>query len=506
VPADALAQALLDARTAEARAAALTALRGVEATIAPALVAALEASLDGANDGLELRASRLAVLDLLSRHADAAASERQRWQAVLLRCQEDAGLRAAALRTRAMIGDADALEDLTDFWLAALEQTQFLERLSAESGSRDAGDAATRARRRLTALGDGLRRLAEEPENLVFERLAAAYWRSWCWLGQDAGEGFAAELFSLARPAEDTLAFRPELVREPRDILSRVAQRGTPDARAAAGVILKQRAPQYKRLSTRVADILAEVLPTCDAAEQQRVTWALASLRGQRYGKAARRHWLELTGEEVAAALRSGSPAAVPRAHASYAGPPALSYRASTARGRQRRDLVEQLRGDWPGSWQAVRTWLQTDLGASPLLHPLLNPGQRRPDYPALAGGLVLVAVTGDDTCRAQLRLWCEATDQPAWVRALAYTVHGSLDARRGHWSSGWPGGLDLSKMGELDKGGPSWEHFGMVIAAGGVAMRERLETFEPLPAALRSRLLAAATDAEQRLQTWTQP
>jgi hypothetical protein len=93
------------------------------------------------------------------------------------------------------------------------------------------------------------------------------------------------------------------------------------------------------------------------------------------------------------------------------------------------------------------------------------------------------------------LRLWREASDQPAWVRALAYTVLGSLDARRGRWESGWPAGLDLGDSRRLDAGEPSWECFGRVLAAGGPSMLERLTSFAPAPLSteVRAKLVEAA-------------
>ena len=97
--------------------------------------------------------------------------------------------------------------------------------------------------------------------------------------------------------------------------------------------------------------------------------------------------------------------------------------------------------------------------------------------------------------------MWREAADQPAWVRALAYTVLGSFDARSKHWESGWPAGLDLGNPAALETEFPVWKHFGRVLAAGGPEMLKRLREFKPAPlsAEVRSKLLEAARQAADR-------
>jgi hypothetical protein len=311
----------------------------------------------------------------------------------------------------------------------------------------------------------------------------------------------ADELFDLASPAEKTLEFKPEDVRQPRDVMKMIATRGSPAARAAAGLVLEQRGPQYKTLCHQIADGLGTVLAECSAADQQRLTWTIARLRGQLFGPAARMHPLDMTEGEIAAALQWAHPGVAPALPRPYPEPPKLVCRAVTAERLLERDLLSELQQGWAEVRPVLDRWQAARLGCTPRVHELLHPGQRRPDYPALAAGLVLVAENNDETVRAQLALWREATEQPAWVRALAYTVLGSLDARRGRWDSGWPAGLDLGDTRLLDSGTPGWDVFGRVLMAGGPAMLERLRTSRPasLSPEASARLLEAAKSAAAR-------
>ncbi|MCK4340768.1 MAG: zinc ribbon domain-containing protein [Phycisphaerae bacterium] len=504
LPATELAGDLLAASNSEERSAALQRLQGVELRVAPAVAAALEASLAQPGDDPQIQLSRIAAIDLLARNGEAHPQKVPAWLAALERCQQDRALYEVALRARALLGDAGVRDDLAEVWLAELERLLFIARLVQLSGTDRESDAdlmAQRTRNELKRCADGLRRLAQDEENLVFERLAEAYWDSWQWLGQGPGDGFAKELFDLASPTEGTLEFDPDDVRKPRDAMKRVTQRGTPAARAAAGVVLKERVPQYSRLCARIAATLGELLPDCDALDQQRLTWTIARLRGQVLGHTPRSSPLDVTAAEIATVQEWVRPGVEPVLHGPFASPPLLIRRVATAERQLERELLVKLKGGWLSANSALDRWLAANLGCTPRLKPLLNPGQRRPDYPALAAALVIVAVSGDESYRPQLELWHEATDQPPWVRALAYTVLGSFDARSRRWRSRWPAGLYLGDPALLEAGSPHWDHFGRVLAAGGPVMMQRLRDFNPPPlsAEVQSKLMEAARQTAER-------
>ncbi len=497
LPAPELAAALLNAPDATARAAALQRLAGVEMRAAPAVADALKGSLDSSAGGPQTVADRVAAIDLLARHGTSHPAAVASWVETLARCQDEPGLREAALRARAILGDARVLDDLVRTWLDKLRRFMFLGRLVAVARA-DREPAAhlvlTQGQAELTRCADGLRYLGQNPDNLMFERLAQSYWESWCWLGQGPGDSFLAELFALAKPRDGSLTFKPEDIRTPRDVMKRVAQRGSPAARAAAGMALYN-VPQYRSASQQVCDTLAELLPTCDAVDQQRLTWVLAQLRGKLFGPVARQNPLDVSAAEIAVAEQWARPGTPPVLDEPYPTPPALTYRALTAERQLEQELLRALQAGWSPALPALERWLAGGLGSTPRIHALLSPGQRQPDYPAVAAALVIAAVRDDEALRPQLELWRGAADQPPWVRALAYTVLGRFDARTGRWSSGWPAGLDVGDTTLLDRGAPGWDHFGRVLGAGGAVMRQRLldESAETLPAEIRSRLLEAA-------------
>lgn len=501
LPVDDLARALLAARNAEERRAALDALRGVEAQAAPAVAAHLAVSLERADGAPALSANQRAAIDLLARHGPAYPDAKPTWCELFTRCQQVPRLRDAALRARALLGDAGALDELAELWLSRLDHSLLLKRVAGvtQSANHPAMTLLLRRSEEESArAADGLRALAHDDAAPVFERVVGAYWGSWLWLGQDAGERLAEEIFDLGRPPGARLEFRPEDVRRPRDALRAVAQRAAPATRAAAGLILLQRGPQYRTLCHAIADTLAALLSDVDAADQQRLTWTIGLLRGRLFGPEPRRHPADVTPDEIAAALRWARPDEPVRLRGHLLRSPLLRYRAVTAARLLEQDLLADLTGSWPSAATALDRWLRAGLGCTPRIEVLLNPAQRTPSYPGLAAALVIVAATDAWTLEPQLELWHEATEQPAWVRALAYTVLGSFDARRGRWESGWPAGLDLGDTEPLERGEPGWSYFGRVLAAGGPPMLSRLRDFEPapLPRRFRDRLLQAAADA----------
>lgn len=493
-----LAGQLLAARSPAERRAALASLSGIEARAAPAVAAALATSLEQRGRGPQVQRSRIAAIHLLARNAEVQPEGAPGWLELLERCQQDPLLREAALRARALLGDALVLEELAAVWIEKLERHMFLARLVRARREPAARLLVQRSRADLTRCADGLRHLAQDRDKLVFERLAEAYWESWSWLGQGPGDRFADELFTLARLDEGTLQFRPQDVRGPRDAMKRVAQRGSAAARAAAGLILAQRGPQYTTLCATIGDTLAQLLPECEPLDQQRLTWAIMRLQGRLFGNIPSRSPLDVSEQELAAALRWARPGEPPALKGPCGRPPILIYRAVTAERLLERDLMQGLQGGWQSAQMALDRWLAADLGCTPRLRRLLHPGQRHPDYAALTAAMIIVAACDERAMRPQLQLWREAREQPVWVRALAYTVLGSFDAHSKRWDSGWPAGLNLGDTTRFDQGTPGWEHFGRVLAVGGPSMVKRLRRFRPapLPVDAQTKLLEAAKHA----------
>lgn len=501
VPADALAQALLAARDAAQRRAAWEALRGVESQAAAAVADHLAANLELATAPADVRRNQRLAIDLLARQGAADPGAAEAWCELLVRCQQVPALHDAALRARALLGDRGALGPLAEVWLARLERHLLLKRVARVTRTEEHAAAALTLRRateEVARAADGLRALARDDAAGVFERVVGGYWVSWTWLGQDAGERFAEEAFDLGRPAELRLEFRPEDVRRPRDALRDVAQQAAPATRAAAGLVLLHRGPQYRTLCHAVADVLAGLLPDADPIDQQRLTWTISQLRGRLFGPEPRRHPLDVTPAEVAAALRWAHPDRSTPLKSPIPAAPALRYRAVTAARRLEQELLKDLTESWEAATPALDRWLRAELGCTPRIAALLDPGQREPSYPGLAAAFVIAAAADARVLRPQLELWHEATEQPAWVRALAYMVLGSFDARRGRWDSGWPAGLDLGDPTLLDRGRPGWGHFGRVLVAGGTPMKARLLDFRPaaLPGPMRDKLIQAAEAA----------
>jgi hypothetical protein len=273
-------------------------------------------------------------------------------------------------------------------------------------------------------------------------------------------------------------------------------------------LILEQSGPQYKSLCRTIAEQLATLLPDCAPGDQQRLTWAIGRLSGKLFGTSPRSSPLETTADEIAAAMAWMRPAEKPRLRPPYPTPPVLTWRAVTVERQLERDLLAELTRGWDAADRASDRWLAAGLACTPRLRALLNPGQRRPNYAALTAAFVIVAETNDRAARRELELWREAAEQPAWVRALAYTVLGCQDAQRGRWDSGWPAGLDLGDVPTLESGRPGWAHFGRVLAAGGAGMLERLASFTPSPLTRdqKTKLLDAAKAAVDMAHSQTSP
>jgi len=481
---------LLEARSVADRTEAFNALLRSGREALPELARGLEDSTTGGPGRIH---NRVAAVELLAR------SRNQRWLPLLKRLQEEPGLRQVVLAARGLLGDAETAGELSGLWLAALRRQMFLELASTIQAEE---------RRATERFAEPLRGLAEPPEAAVIDDLLATYWDSWSWLGQQRGEVFAVELFGLAKPPRrKDLDFKHE-VRAARGVLDRASQRGSPAARAAAAVVLAQCAPQYRSLRERMIATLASVLPESTPEAQQRITWALARLSSRSFdGRSEQDSPLDFSRGAVADALswaRAGviaesGPLKAP--NRAYPTPPKLTRRVVTPRRQLERDLLREFSSGWHAVDPALDRWLEAELSCTPRVEQLLDPGQREPDYPALAAAMILAAECGAQHLRSQLELWQEATDQPAWVPGFAYSALGVLDVRRGRWTSVWPAGLDEPMMGRPGRTSPGWELWGRLLAAGGPSLLERLrETQAGSPsAATRAKLLRAAQQAAER-------
>ena len=493
-----LAERLLTAANRDERTAVLNELGPHESQAVPIVAELLAESLAvGKHDDVVLAANRVAAIDVLARHASSDILPSGACLPLLARCERVPRLASAALRARGMWGDTTAADALITAWLDGQQRQVFLTHVVAcAEGHGDAGARAllADAQEKVACYEDGLRRLVSDPASGVAERLAAAYWTSWSWLGQQRGEAFAEALGALTKPRQQTLTLRSEDERSAQELLLHVVRNAAPVARPAAAMVLHTM-PSARTHGREITAALEAALAGSAGQDQQRIVWALGHWHGERFGDVLRAHPLDVTDAEISEAQRRARPSVPPELHPPYPAPPVLTYRAITPAHQLEGELLRELQGGWLTANAALERWLAADLGCTPRLERFLNPGQRTPDYPALAAALVIVGRYGDDAYRARLELWRGAYDQPAWVRSLAYTVLGRLDARGGQWPSGWPAGLSLGEPGDLEIGQPGWQHFGCVMAAGGATMEQRLLRYRPAPLDVRARnkLLDAA-------------
>lgn len=447
----------------------------------------------------------LAAFGLLSSGRDVGEAERAAAINLLLSYESVADVGAKSLEVRALLGDEDALAPLAAMWMRSVRRELLLDAIGVTAHlEQTAGARAAMEVIRDEALHAevGLRALAERDPVRVYTHLAEGYWDTWSWPGQALGERYADALFDLARPSDASLRFDPSLVRQPRDMMKLVAENGSPAARAAAGIVVSRRGPQYRSLSRQIATTLGHMLGECTPRDQQRLVWTLSRLLGRSFANTSPEHPRDVTRAQVIAALAwAGGNAADAHAASAYPGPPNVTRAALGGTGMLVHELLDGLRGDWEAAETAADRWLASGLGMTDALRSALDPGQRTPNHAALAHAMIIVAELGDESSRRALELWRSATDQPAWVPALAYCTLGSLDARRGVWLSGWPKGLDLGDVSTLRYGKPGWSDFGRVIAAGGSAAIERLRAYHPppLPADELDRLVEAARANMQR-------
>lgn len=491
-----LVSALLSATDGRARAEALGNLRGVEARVVDALAEALRVKAPLAASDPQVARNCVAAIEILTRQALAQSGMGARWQELLAECQRVPALRDAALVGRGLLDDVRVAPDLAALWLQRLDRQLFFERLSTDLPDLHSGGLSAvlqTARRDLAAAGDAVRHLGQNAEAEVYDPLVAQYWESWSWLGQERGAAFADAVFILARPGDASFRFDPNDVRGPRDLLARVASRASPDARAAAAMILVAKAPQYQSLRERVAETLSSLLDSAAPANQQRLALAIIELRGRALDARTPHHPLDVTAAQAAEA--AGRALTAPTG--AYPTPPDLVYQAVTRRRLLERDLLPELQADWPQANAALDEWLRRGIGYTPRLDPLLDPGQRAPRYPALAAALTIAGVTGPANLRARLELWSEAREQPAWVRGLALTALARLAATEQR-PTNWPQAVELPDAAELANDAPGLWHYACIIAAGGPELGARLDhPPKNWPSAAKAQLIRAV----QRLE-----
>lgn len=501
---------LLQADAPAGRIAALASLDRLGRLAAADLATELEASLRGSESrtARQVRNQRAAVL-WLGRFGDAACLP------VLAEASERKGLRNDALWSRVVLGDASAVAPLCDYWLVQSRRTLFLARAIEQMGA-DAHPAATAYLKRIRGEQRRTRLALRRAGVAALTRLAASYWECLAWLGQERLDVdlFGAELYELAKPVDEGAIDVSEAVRgmrSARDALESVGHDGTPSSRAACALLLAKFAPQYKSARGRVVAGLAKSIPACTPLEQQRIVWALSQLSGRQFDapgatRQAPRGPEGVDRDIVIAAVRwarsagVANPPDVRTPRPAYPRPPRLSRLVVPRRRQAERDLLIQISHGWKSARLAVDSWLDYGIGCTPHLAELLNPGQRDPQLHSVMAAMLITAECDAVEQREMLKIWQDASDQPAWVRGLARTVLASMQSRRRGDLGDWPDGLDLSSLRTQGRAGPSWNDFGRVIAAGGQRMIERLTdpSRTSLPPEQRARLESAARRAAQ--------
>ncbi len=515
VPLDELAAALLASEDLAARRAVYAELVELGAQCIPAVAAALDDSLQTSTSAAARTQNQLVAIEFLAAHAHHADNDQVTWLAVLERCQHDNELADAATAARALLGDRDVAGDLAGLWEESLRRQTFLERaLRAAKASQDAGAQAALAdaQRDVERYARAIQRLARQDSNGVLAPLAEDYWPSWSWLGQQRGEAYAKALFTLAqpfRPGRASVVARDEAetvenIRAARRALDRLATAQSPLAVAAAGIALVSGAPQYQSARDRIEGVLAGQFAECTPRDQQRLTWALARITGRRFGDYSDdRQPFEVGSAEVRAVFgwmreRGFAEGAEDYRPRRYPARTELSYETVPARRVLENELLQEFARGWESAGPAIDRWRDARLGFTDRVRAALDPTQRNPNSSLLAAAMVIVADNQARSARRALELWQHAPDQPAWVRSMAHTVLGALDAPGPTWPSGWPASLENAAFVELATQAPEWDYFGRVLAAGGEPMIQRLRDYQPAPLSSewRERLIRAAHQA----------
>ncbi len=487
---------LLAARSAAERDAAARELVKRMPEAGAALADAIGASLAKASP--RQRPNQLAAIDLLGGAPAAAALP------VLERCGQVAALRARAARSRGRLGDARIVGELVAQWTGRVRAALFAARLQSLVADVDA-EAVRTYQREAEADGAALSALGLP----AIERCAAGFWDSWKWLGQERGEGYAAAVFYAARPraagGADTPAALTGEIRGARDRIIEVAMQAPPAVRAAAGVILTLSAPQYESARERIVALLARELAAENPAALAETIIAIAVLSGRPFAGASQNSSpADVDAAAVAAArawaAEAGLIAPRPGSAARELLPerPRLVRRVVPVRSQREAEFLGRVATDWNGARDAVAAWLASELGLTPRARRLFDVRQHDAPPHALAAGITLAGALGDGPAETQLALWCDAADQPAWVRNLARTALACAQARRGAASGAWPGNLEIAALQASDRAEPGLWFIGRLIAAGGERLRSRLseEAAPGIPAAVRARLSRAADEA----------
>ncbi|GMU81097.1 MAG: hypothetical protein AMXMBFR47_09680 [Planctomycetota bacterium] len=496
------ARDLLNARDAAARRTAVDALLRIGEAAYPTLAAALTRL---GRPGADPQATRtlIAAIDLLARSGD------RRYLDSIRPLAEFEPLRSAVLRARGMLGDLDAAPEVVAAWTRQLRRRLFFDRLADVSPPSDQALTAivVRERREYERWAEAVRRLSVVDDSRIVESMLDSYWDSWNWLGQPRDERFVAELWEAAKPPTDQDLQFHHRIRAARRVLDRTSRSGSASARAAAGLVLRQAGPQFEALRKEIIDAIAAGLGAGTPLEQQRGVWALGRLAAQNFrGLAPDSSPSDVTGETVAAAVEwsrsvgvGGAAVSVPPA-AAYVPPPLIARRVITPRRQLERALLSDLERDWPSAARAVAEWEAAGLGFTPGIAGLLDARQRAPRYSALVGAMCVAVSCNARAAEADLRLWTESSDQPGWVRGLAYTAIAALEARAGRPTPGWPGGLTNDMLGDLDLGPPGLGPWAELVALGGEKMLNTLRADElAISETARSRLVAAAEQALRR-------
>lgn len=490
------AENLLAARSSAERDAAARELvkRMPEAGVA--LADALGASLT--KGSTRQRPSQLAAIDLLGGAPSSAALP------VLERCGQVAALRGRAARSRGRLGDVRIVTELVAQWTERVRAALFAVRLQTLGADVDA-EAVRAYQREAEADGAALSALGSP----AIERCAAGFWESWKWLGQERGEGHAAAVFFAARPrAEgnaDTPAALASEIRGARDRIIEIATRAAPAVRAAAGVILTLSAPQYESARERIVAVLARELAAKNPEAAAETIIAIAVLSGRPFaGVSQNSSPADVDAAALAAARAWAAEAGLIPPQTTSAAPPALPERPRLVRrvvpvrSQIEAELLRRVATSWDGARDGVAVWLASELGLTPRARRLFDVRQHATAPHALAAGITLAGVLGDLTAETQLALWCDAADQPAWVRNLARTALACARARRGAAIGAWPGNLEMAALQPSDPAESALWFIGRLIAAGGEQLRSRLseEAALAIPAAIRAKLVRAADEA----------
>jgi hypothetical protein len=355
-------------------------------------------------------------------------------------------------------------------------------------------------------LADGLHVLSQNPDSTVVGTLLEALFPSWGWLGQQRDERYASAVWDASKPPRDADADYRHRVRAARRVLDRTSQSASAGARAAAGIVLAASGPQYETLRKEIVAALAGQLSDCPPLDQQRVTWALARLAGQRFGEITDRSApQDVERTAVLAALEwvrsSGlaNPPPLRTARESYPPPPMPALRIVTAERQLEEALLREIDSGWEPAERAADRWVRAGLGLTPRLSERLDPAQREPKLFAVTAAIAIVAESNATPARTRLEVWSKSADQPAWLRSFARTALVALDVRGGRDAGNWPGELAADAF-EFSAERPSTRLWGRLISAGGPALLERLrKERKAVPAPIRDTLLRAAEQAAAR-------